>query len=633
MRFGARGTAGAAGLVLLLGAARGPHGAARAAAWVAQTTVDGTAPNGELGYAIAVTKDGSAVAVGAPDRPVPTVPGATGGVYVYVRTGSTWTSITGDDPLFDGSNATASGPDYGSAVDIVKVGDVIHLAVGSPQQRTGGPYSGHMVVGDDDQIVGAVWHKQYKSGTWTTPGVVSGNTGGSGDPPDANLNVDDGKRAVSAGFGSSVSLSGNADVVAVGIPRARKTLSSGGGADCRGVVRVFQGATSATPQIVSSSDSGSPAQQDTMYSSGTDDAEFGWSVSLSGDAKLIAIGAPKHRLASGPQVGKLYVFSWNGASGGTTAAPAWTEIVLGARATGSTAGQLLGWDVAISRDGSTVVAGAPGASNNKGEVRVFTGSAEASTFSGIHTFAGTTDAGLAGTSVAVSTDGTYVAYGAPGSSGSDTTGEVLVWMKRGAEAFDEDPTSFFVQYGATLEGVTPAAGEASTFGETVSLSDSATYLAVGAPHKKSADVRNGGSFSVYLSTPDTRDTPVPPPPPFAPPPPMLTGSPPPPPVLTGSPPPPPEVTSSPPPPPEGGLCLWLEKQACNAEQAKGLCVRIPRKPKCVPSPSNGGDCNQFSYAAKKGKGRRKACERAGCVWRERVTEPAGQGKKHCVAPP
>jgi len=595
--------------------------------------VDGTAPNGELGYAIAVTKDGSAVAVGAPDRPVPTVPGATGGVYVYVRTGSTWTSITGDDPLFDGSNATASGPDYGSAVDIVKVGDVIHLAVGSPQQRTGGPYSGHMVVGDDDQIVGAVWLKQYKSGTWTTPGVVSGNTGGSGDPPDANLNVDDGKRAVSAGFGSSVSLSGNADVVAVGIPRARKTLSSGGGADCRGVVRVFQGATSATPQIVSSSDSGSPAQQDTMYSSGTDDAEFGWSVSLSGDAKLIAIGAPKHRLASGPQVGKLYVFSWNGASGGTTAAPAWTEIVLGARATGSTAGQLLGWDVAISRDGSTVVAGAPGASNNKGEVRVFTGSAEASTFSGIHTFAGTTDAGLAGTSVAVSTDGTYVAYGAPGSSGSDITGEVLVWMKRGAEAFDEDPTSFFVQYGATLEGVTPAAGEASTFGETVSLSDSATYLAVGAPHKKSADVRNGGSFSVYLSTPDTRDTPVPPPPPFAPPPPMLTGSPPPPPVLTGSPPPPPEVTSSPPPPPEGGLCLWLEKQACNAEQAKGLCVRIPRKPKCVPSPSNGGDCNQFSYAAKKGKGRRKACERAGCVWRERVTEPAGQGKKHCVAPP
>ena len=516
-------------------------------------------------------------------------------------------------------------------MDIVKVGDVIHLAVGSPQQRTGGPYSGHMVVGDDDQIVGAVWLKQYKSGTWTTPGVVSGNTGGSGNPPDANLNVNDVRRAVGAGFGSSVSLSGNADLVAVGIPRARKTLSTAGGADCRGVVRVFQGATSATPQIVSSADSGSLAQQDTMYSSGTDDAEFGWSVSLSGDATRIAIGAPKHELAGGAQVGKLYVFSWNGASGGTTAAPAWTEIVLGARATGSTAGQLLGWDVAISRDGSTVVAGAPGASNNKGEVRVFSGTASASsTFPPTKIFAGTTDAGLAGTSVAVSTDGTYVAYGAPGSSGSDTTGEVLVWMKRGAEAFDEDPTSFFVQYGATLEGVTPAAGEASTFGETVSLSDSATYLAVGAPHKKTS-VRNGGSFSVYLSTPDT--LPVPPPsPPFAPPPPMLTGSPPPPPVLTGSPPTPPGVTSSP-PPPEGGLCLWLEKQACNAEQAKGLCVRIPRKPKCVPSPSNGGDCNQFSYAAKKGKGRRKACERAGCVWRKRVTEPAGQGKKHCVAPP
>ena len=116
------------------GAAGGPRGAA---AWAAQTTVDGTAPNGELGYAIAVTKDGSAVAVGAPDRPVPTVAGATGGVYVYVRTGSTWTSTTGDDPLFDGSSATASGPDYGAAVDIVKVGDVIHLAVGSPQLNGG----------------------------------------------------------------------------------------------------------------------------------------------------------------------------------------------------------------------------------------------------------------------------------------------------------------------------------------------------------------------------------------------------------------------------------------------------------------------------------------------------------------
>ena len=118
--------------------------------------------------------------------------------------------------------------------------------------------------------------------------------------------------------------------------------------------------------------------------------------------------------------------------------------------------------------------------------------------------------------------------------------------------------------------------------------------------------------------------PLPPLPPPLPPLPPLPLLPPPPPLPV--PPPKPPVDSGP-----EGMCVWLSKEACDAMQAEGLCVRIPRKPKCLPSPTNGGSCNAFSYAAKKVEGRRKACQRApGCAWERRVVTPPGQGVGHCV---
>jgi len=237
--------------------------------------------------------------------------------------------------------------------------------------------------------------------------------------------------------------------------------------------------------------------------------------------------------------------------------------------------------------------------------------------------------------VDVNADGTILSYGAPGGSGTAALGEVFVWKKPTA-------TGAWVQYGATLKGPTPAAGQASMFGSAVSLGDSATYLAVGSPDKTAGVLLTAGSWSVYLSTATALPPPPPPvvakPPPPPSPPPAVVAKPPPPPAVVAKPPPPPPlkpVVPAPPPPPPvdsgpKGICVWLAKNACDELQAEGQCVRIPRKPKCLPSPTNGGTCNDFSYAAKKVKGRRKACERAGCVWEKRVVTPPGQGTGHCV---
>jgi hypothetical protein len=141
--------------------------------------------------------------------------------------------------------------------------------------------------------------------------------------------------------GRSVSLSGNGNVVAIGAPNNSGTDTNAGN------VRVYEYYADTSP----------PSWQqmgDDIDGEAAGD-ESGWSVSLSSDGTVLAIGAPGN--------GSVRVYEWNGSS--------WQR--KGTDIDGEAADES-GWSVSLSSDGTIVAIGAPyndGNGSNSGHVRVY----------------------------------------------------------------------------------------------------------------------------------------------------------------------------------------------------------------------------------------------------------------------
>jgi hypothetical protein len=180
--------------------------------------VDGTTRSGELGFSIAITADGTYVAVGAYYAVAAVAPSGTlGAVWMYARTGTTWAVVPEVNGIVQGSKpAQAVGPYYGWALDVTKVGPVVYLAVGAMQQNGGYDPGGGLPALANVPLSGAVWLSKYQPGAvpaFSLYGYVQGTEA----TPDAPFTI--GK-----GFGHAVSLSKDANTLAVGIPGATVTL-------------------------------------------------------------------------------------------------------------------------------------------------------------------------------------------------------------------------------------------------------------------------------------------------------------------------------------------------------------------------------------------------------------------------
>jgi hypothetical protein len=81
----------------------------------------------------------------------------------------------------------------------------------------------------------------------------------------------------------------------------------------------------------------------------------GWSISISDDGNMVAIGAPYHDAK-----GTVRVYHWDGNS--------WTQ--RGLDMDGADASENSGWSISISDDGNTVAIGAP-YHDSKSTVRVY----------------------------------------------------------------------------------------------------------------------------------------------------------------------------------------------------------------------------------------------------------------------
>jgi len=364
------------------------------------TDIDGEAANDYSGYSVSLSSDGNIVAVGAYRNDGNGT--NSGHVRVFEWNGNAWVQMGAD---IDGEAAD----DYsGHSVSLSSDGTI--LAIGAPYNDGTGSNSGHARV------------YEWNGSTWQQKGTdIDGE-------------------AADDYSGYSVSLSSDGTIVAIGAP-----YNDGTGAGA-GHVRVYEW-------------NGSTWQQ-----KGTDidgeaaDDYSGYSVSLSSDGTIVAIGAP-YNDGTGAGAGHVRVYEWN--------ETAWVQT--GTEINGEVAGAESGYSVSLSSDGTIVAIGAPndGSGAGAGHVRVYewNGTAWVQTGADID---GESVFDRSGESVSLSSDGTIVAIGAPWNDGNGRdAGHVRLYEWNG---------SAWQQKGVDIDG--EAVDNYS--GNSVSLSSDGTILAIGA---------------------------------------------------------------------------------------------------------------------------------------------------------
>jgi LPXTG-motif cell wall-anchored protein len=210
--------------------------------------------------------------------------------------------------------------------------------------------------------------------------------------------------AVGDALGRSVAMSADGLRVAIG------ASGNGGGA---GRVRVYTLTNGAWIQTGANIDGESAGDQS------------GWSVAMSANGSRVAIGA-RGNDGGGSDAGRVRVY--------TLTNGVWIQT--GANIDGEAAYNWSGFSVAMSVDGSRVAIGAYGADGDAGQVRVYTLTNGAWVQTGAD-IDGESAGDLSGYSVAMSADGSRVAIGAPENYGAAGRVRVYtltngVWIQTGA---------------------------------------------------------------------------------------------------------------------------------------------------------------------------------------------------------
>lgn len=285
-----------------------------------------TANSDFFGYSVALSGDGSTLAVGAiweassatgiGGNQADNSTGVAGAVYVFARSGTTWTQ-----QAYVKASNTAAFDHFGNSVALS--GDGNTLAVGAFGKDSG---------------AGAVYVFTRSGGVWSQQAYVkASNTQGSDE------------------FGRSVTLSGDGNTLAVSA-YGEDSSATGIGGD-----QADNSASSAGAVYVFTRSGSTWSQQAYVKPSSTDAGDrFGYSVALSGDGNTLAVGADAESSSgtgingnqadnSASSAGAVYVFT---RSGGTWSQQAYVK------ASNTEAIDNFGYSVALSSDGNTLAVGA-----------------------------------------------------------------------------------------------------------------------------------------------------------------------------------------------------------------------------------------------------------------------------------
>ena len=452
-----------------------------------------TGPGHQFGRSIALSADGSTLAVGALGEPSAATgidgnqaDGSaedSGAVYVFTRSGATWRQ----EAYLKASN-TGAGDLFGWSVALSADGTT--LAVSAPLEDSAGIGTDANPADDSATLAGAVYvfTRTATSGTtWRQEAYLKASNTGAGDL-----------------FGWSVALSADGATLGVGAI-AEDSAAPGVDGDQASNTAVDAGAVYVFTRI------DTRWSQQTYLKASNPGARdfFGTSLALSGDGATLAVSAPSEDSAAtgidGDQAsdaaresGAVYVF--------TRSVTTWRQEVY-VKASNAAAGDEFGTSVALSADGATLAVGAmseasaangiggdqvddsaPGA----GAVYLFTRpSAAWRQAAYLKSSRPRAHDGFGG-SVALSAHGVFVAVGTTGADGIATEGSQPVDSSAiGAGAVDT-----FIGSGSTWKPharvVAPNPGRDDWFGSRIALSENGLVLAVGAFQEDSAATGIGG---------------------------------------------------------------------------------------------------------------------------------------------
>jgi hypothetical protein len=322
--------------------------------------IDGEAADDQSGRSVSLSSDGTIVAIGAigNDGAAGAVSNA-GHVRVYEWSGSAWVQMGGD---IDGE---AANDESGWSVSLSSDGTEVAIGAYKNDGAAGAvSNAGHVRVYEWD---GSAWQQKGSD--------IDGE-------------------AANDASGRSVSLSADGTEVAIG---ANRNDGAAGAVSDAGHVRVYEWSGGAWVQ--KGGDIDGEAANDWS----------GYSVSLSSDGAIVAIGAFLND-GKGSDAGHVRVYEWDGS--------AWQQ--KGGDIDGEAAGDYSGISVSLSSDGTEVAIGAhlnDGNGSKAGHVRVYEwdGSAWQQKGSDID---GEAAGDASGWSVSLSSDGTEVAISAGGNDGA-----------------------------------------------------------------------------------------------------------------------------------------------------------------------------------------------------------------------
>jgi hypothetical protein len=352
--------------------------------------------NGQQGTTVAISADGNTAVVGAPYDAT-----NTGAAWVYVRSAGVWSQqgnkLVGVSPVGQaqqGTGVAISGDGntiaVAAAYDNTSVGAIwIYIRQGNAWSQQGSKLTttggiGQVFLGygldlsadgntliaggvGDNTNVGAAWVFTRAAGVWSQQQklVATGSSGASGLGICSAL-TPDGNTAVIGGYtdgngsgaawvfvrsGGVWTQLGNKLVGtgSTGFPNQGRsvaissdggTVSVGGAGDNSGVGAVWV--------FTRSGNSFTQQGSKLVGTGGVGNANQGWSVSLSGDGNTLVESGP----FDGNSLGGFWTFTRNGTT--------WTQLGGRIRGTGATGNGWQGYFVAMSTDGSTLIAGGNG---------------------------------------------------------------------------------------------------------------------------------------------------------------------------------------------------------------------------------------------------------------------------------
>lgn len=299
-------------------------------------------PDDDFGRSVSLSADGNTLVVGAigeesdangigGDQSDNSIAADAGAVYVYSRSGSTWSQ----QAYIKASNSGLT-QNFGFAVSLS--GDASTLAVGAFGEKSGADGIDGNQADTSASFSGAVYIFAFSGGVWSQEAYVKAS------------NSEDSDR-----FGRSVSLSDDGNTLAAGANNERSADDgiNGNQADnsalSAGAVYVF-------------SRSGTTWSQQAYVKASNSEAsdQFGRSVSLSGNGNTLAVGAIGEASAAdgiggdesdntGTDTGATYVFSRSGST--------WSQQAY-VKASNSEGGDRFGLYVSLNSDGSLLAVGA-----------------------------------------------------------------------------------------------------------------------------------------------------------------------------------------------------------------------------------------------------------------------------------